>query len=100
MVGNIRKRVSGEAESFHYKIRGLTRNREFIDIEVYGSRTTYQGKPALIGTLLDITRKKRVEGLLRRAEEKYRSIFENAIEGIFQTTFGLLCIILKHLYQK
>jgi PAS domain S-box-containing protein len=37
-------------------------------------------------TLQDISALKRVEQELRTAEEKYRSIFENAIEGIFQTT--------------
>ncbi|MFM9267875.1 EAL domain-containing protein [Tychonema sp. BBK16] len=39
-----------------------------------------------IGTLTDITDRKQAEEGLQRAEEKYRSIFENAIEGIFQTT--------------
>lgn len=34
----------------------------------------------------DITERKRGEEVLRQAEAKYRSIFENAIEGIFQTT--------------
>jgi PAS domain S-box-containing protein len=33
-----------------------------------------------------IAEHKRVEEVLRQAEQKYRSIFENAIEGIFQTT--------------
>lgn len=37
-------------------------------------------------TLQDISALKRTERELREAEEKYRSIFENAIEGIFQTT--------------
>jgi PAS domain S-box-containing protein len=37
-------------------------------------------------TLQDISELKRKEQELRYAEEKYRSIFENAIEGIFQTT--------------
>ena len=37
-------------------------------------------------TLQDISALKRKEQELRDAEEKYRSIFENAIEGIFQTT--------------
>ena len=36
-------------------------------------------------TLQDISALKHVEHELRQAEEKYRSIFENAIEGIFQT---------------
>ncbi|MGF1514220.1 MAG: PAS domain S-box protein [Elainellaceae cyanobacterium] len=34
----------------------------------------------------DITQQKRAESALRQAEEKYRSIFEHAAEGIFQTT--------------
>lgn len=34
----------------------------------------------------NITARKRTEDQLRRAEEKYRSIFENAAEGIFQTS--------------
>jgi PAS domain S-box-containing protein len=37
-------------------------------------------------TLQDVTALKRTELELRDAEEKYRSIFENAIEGIFQST--------------
>jgi PAS domain S-box-containing protein len=34
----------------------------------------------------DITNRKKAEEALRQAETKYRSIFENAAEGIFQTT--------------
>jgi PAS domain S-box-containing protein len=34
----------------------------------------------------EIAERKRVEAALRTAEEQYRSIFENAVEGIFQTT--------------
>ncbi len=39
-----------------------------------------------LATLQDVTALKRTELELRDAEEKYRSIFENAIEGIFQST--------------
>ncbi|NJO19256.1 MAG: PAS domain S-box protein [Spirulinaceae cyanobacterium RM2_2_10] len=34
----------------------------------------------------NVTERKRVQDALRRAEAKYRSIFENAAEGIFQAT--------------
>ena len=36
------------------------------------------------GVIIDISHQKQIEESLRQAEEKYRSIFENAAEGIFQ----------------
>ncbi|MBI5935102.1 MAG: PAS domain S-box protein [Chloroflexi bacterium] len=38
------------------------------------------------GFLTDVTERKQAEEALKRAEQKYRSIFENATEGIHQTT--------------
>jgi PAS domain S-box-containing protein len=43
-------------------------------------------QPDLILTLTDITALKQTTESLRRAEANYRSIFENAIEGIFQAS--------------
>jgi len=40
----------------------------------------------LYGTIQDITARKRTEEALRKAEEKYRNIFENSVEAITQTT--------------
>lgn len=41
---------------------------------------------ALEGYIQDISDRKNVEESLKKAEARYRSIFENAIEGIFQST--------------
>ncbi|MEG3920478.1 response regulator [Microcoleus sp. T3_A4] len=41
----------------------------------------------MIGEMLaNVLERKRAEAALRQSETKYRSIFENAVEGIFQTT--------------
>jgi PAS domain S-box-containing protein len=40
------------------------------------------------GALVDITARKEAEEALRTSEEKYRNIFRNAVEGIFQVTPG------------
>ncbi|UZQ54930.1 PAS domain S-box protein [Trichothermofontia sichuanensis B231] len=46
----------------------------------------YNGGKAAFFIGIDITERLQMEEALRKAEEKYRGIFENAIEGIFQTT--------------
>ena len=47
------------------------------------------------GTVIDITERKLGEEKLRNAELKYRGIFENAAEGIFQTTLDARWVIVN-----
>ncbi|TAN42412.1 MAG: PAS domain S-box protein [Nitrospirae bacterium] len=56
---NIRKRNTGEMKAAHYEFRGLKKNSDVLFIEAYGSRTVYKERPAVIGSLLDITQRKK-----------------------------------------
>jgi diguanylate cyclase (GGDEF)-like protein/PAS domain S-box-containing protein len=92
---NNRKRLSGEVESIHFEFRQITKNNGIIYVEVYGSRTMYQGRPALVGTLLDITDRKRAEEKLRESEEIFRQLAENIREVfyIYEADTYQLCYI-------
>ncbi|MBE9165135.1 PAS domain S-box protein [Tychonema sp. LEGE 06208] len=43
------------------------------------------GEPCFLSISSDITDRQKAENALREAEEKYRNIYENALNGIFQT---------------
>lgn len=49
-------------------------------------RMVVTGKDEVLMIIRNITEQKRAESALRIAEENYRGIFENALEGIFQST--------------
>jgi len=71
----LRRRISRRVKSIHYNFRGITKNKEIIHVEVYGSRTIYQGRPAVIGTLSDITERRRiVQDILKAFAEKMSSL--------------------------
>src|SRR3989338_9454935 len=55
-------------------------------VEISHTGMIYRGKKALLEVFYDITERKQMEGALQEAEQKYRGIFENAVEGIFQST--------------
>src|SRR5438270_1278989 len=57
-----------------------------IDVAITANDFEWNERPARLVLAMNVTERKRAEEALRTAEQKYRAIFENAIEGIFQTT--------------
>jgi diguanylate cyclase (GGDEF)-like protein/PAS domain S-box-containing protein len=53
-----------------------------------GNNISHDNQPSdvLEGFIQDVTDRKQADEALREAERRYRSIFENAIEGIYQST--------------
>lgn len=60
------------------------KNGEIIDVEITSYELEFSGRKARLVLPHDVTERKKAEDALKKAEEKYRSIFENAVEGIFQ----------------
>lgn len=52
---NINERINENKKSLNYEFKGKHKSGELISVEVFGSLTLYQGKPAIIGTLIDVT---------------------------------------------
>ena len=70
----------------HREISGRRADGEDVTLEAVVTESSGRHGRFYIGTFRNITERKRHEDELRRAEENFRSIFENAVEGIFRTT--------------
>lgn len=57
-----------------------------VEVETTATCITFQGRRATQVMVNDVTQRRQAENAVRVAEEKYRSIFANAVEGIYQST--------------
>jgi PAS domain S-box-containing protein len=57
----------------------MTKDGRRIPVEISAQRLTYQGTPALLGVVRDISERSRVLEALVQSEEKYRVIFNNEV---------------------
>ncbi|MEW6208065.1 MAG: PAS domain S-box protein [Acidobacteriota bacterium] len=78
-----RRRLRGEAAPSLYEFKGVKKDGSLIDLEAAVSVFDIGTKSYIVTTVRDITERKRAEGRLRAAEEKYRSIIHNAVYGIY-----------------
>lgn len=66
---NIQKRLSGEIQSIRYRFKGLKKDGVMIDLQVHGAISELNNKPAIIGTLVDITARRKIERDLKHRLE-------------------------------
>ena len=69
VMENIRKRLEGEVGSMQYEFRIKRKDGRIIRVKVIGGACDYMGKPAAIGTFLDITRETILEEQLQQAQK-------------------------------
>jgi PAS domain S-box-containing protein len=74
---NLRKRLEGEVESIRYEAIGKKKDGTKNWVEIYGNAVTIGGDPAIIGSMIDITERKKAEEELRSSEQKYKVLFES-----------------------
>ncbi len=83
VMQKLRARLDGVVERSGAFYRALKKDGSLIYIEVYGTRIDYDGRPAVMGTIIDVTSQVLTNEKLRESENKYRLIAENADDWIY-----------------
>ena len=79
-------RRAGHIEQFDRRLRRADGAEAWVlacSNAILDEKGRFQG---VLSMMTDITERKRAESALRRSEEKYRGLFENILEGVYQST--------------
>ncbi len=93
MLRRLADRYTGRAKDNHISLRGVKKDGSTIYIEASSVLTEYRGRPAVMGTFVDVTERKQAEEALRKSEERYRQLAENAGEAILVVQDGMVKFI-------
>lgn len=84
IITNMKDRLNGNPEAEEeYEVKGVTKGGRVIDTSIYGSKTMYQGKPAIVGTLVDITKDKEIFRKYRSSVETFQNLFDSISDAVY-----------------
>ena len=90
MVGELhRKRLLGDSFIPKYAFRSIFKDGSLRWMEMNAVMVTWEGKPATLNFLVDITERKRAEEDSKESENKYRLLADNAQDVIFLLDMNL-----------
>ncbi|MDD2804932.1 MAG: PAS domain S-box protein [Elusimicrobiales bacterium] len=96
---NLRRRMEGKVKSLNYGFRGVKKGGEIFYVEVFGTRIDYLGRPAIIGSIQDVTERKRAQEALLESEERYRTLVSHAPIGIVVHRNGVMKFVNRRLAE-
>ncbi len=76
-----RQRDQGKVETSHYEFKAIKKDGSIFDVETLSNQIIYEGAPAVQGSLIDITERKRAEEELKRDRQAFALIAEAATEA-------------------
>lgn len=72
VMENIYNRVNEKKKSLHYEFEGVNKKGNIINVEVFGTIMLYKDEQAIIGTVIDITDRKKSILRIQASEENLR----------------------------
>lgn len=84
LMTTLGERAAGKIQGQAVEYRGVRKDGSIIHFEAYGLLMEYQGKPAVMGTLIDISERRRLEHALSGSESCLRVALAAANAGTWE----------------
>ena len=76
------RRAEGEKLPGRYPFRIVTKDGTTKWAEIDSASISWEGKPAVLVFMIDVTERKQMEGAIKEREEHYRALVEESFDGI------------------
>ncbi len=87
----IRTKLTGTSETVYHQFRGLTREGEYVYHDNYSVGFMFRGKPAILGILVEISERKKLEAeLLKSRKLEAFGLFAGGIAHDFNNLLGVI----------
>lgn len=83
---NLKKRLDGEDDALHFQFRGIRKSGELIHVEAYGARILFEGRPAVLGTLVDVTDRIEAGWQVESQLKKFQALYKLALAMVGDRT--------------
>ena len=83
IAGYLAAREKGEEAPVCYEMQAMRKDGSLWWAENRVKETVWNGEPAVIVAVSDITERKRTEALLRESEERFHNLVEGSIQGLW-----------------
>lgn len=78
----VSKRLKGESVPYQYEVRRLKKDGQSIWCEMIATGIKYKDKPAVMGNIMDITKRKQAERALRESEKMARALLNATTDAV------------------
>jgi two-component system phosphate regulon sensor histidine kinase PhoR len=76
---NLRKLICGDSEALAFEFRGVTRNGDIVHLEAHGRPIQCEGRPAVMGTVLDVTDRVAAKRVIEKELKKFQALYDLAV---------------------
>ncbi len=76
--------LKNKIDDFNFELKALRKDGNEIFIQIYGGRSKYENRPAILCNVLDITARKVAEERIKKSEKRYRELLNTVPAGIIE----------------